>query len=63
MEVGLGVLGWAPHAFWAATPRELWAAYDGWRRVRGFAAPVTVLANEFEEMKRRFPNRKRRHKP
>ncbi len=62
MEVGLGVLGWTPHAFWAATPRELWAAYDGWRRIHGFDTRAGVVRDEFEAMKRRFPDRKRRRK-
>ena len=29
MEVGMGVLGWTPRAFWRSTPHEIIAATDG----------------------------------
>ena len=34
MQLGLGVLRWPPRDFWAATPREIAAAFparQGWR--------------------------------
>ena len=27
----MGVLEWSPDQFWSATPRDLYAALDGWR--------------------------------
>lgn len=58
MEVGLGVLGWTPAAFWAATPHELWAAFDGWRKANGLGRDdALVRREEFERLKRRFPDR------
>lgn len=35
MELGLGVLGWPPSEFWAATPHELLAALEGWNEKNG----------------------------
>lgn len=34
----MGVLGWSPSEFWAATPNDLYAAQDGWREAN---APPT----------------------
>ncbi|MFQ5954702.1 MAG: phage tail assembly chaperone [Kiloniellales bacterium] len=35
LEAAMGVIGWSPETFWAATPREFWAAFAGWRRAHG----------------------------
>lgn len=31
MEIGIGILGWAPREFWQATPADLFAGVRGWR--------------------------------
>lgn len=31
MEIGIGILGWAPAEFWRATPADLFAGVRGWR--------------------------------
>ena len=31
----MGALGWSPGEFWSATPQDLIAAYEGWRKVNG----------------------------
>lgn len=35
MEIGTGVLEWAPDVFWASTPHDLFAAIDGWNEKNG----------------------------
>jgi len=27
-----GIMGWPPAQFWAATPHEFWAAWEGFER-------------------------------
>ena len=60
METATGVLGWAPAVFWAATPPELRAAFDGWRRVNCIRRDDGALSDDevarLEKMKRRFPD-------
>lgn len=34
-EIGMGILGWSPDAFWRATPGDLAMALDGWREKHG----------------------------
>jgi hypothetical protein len=60
MKVAMGRLGWTPGVFWAATPHEFWAAFDGWmdlhapRRARGPLSDDEI--ETLEDMKRRFPD-------
>lgn len=48
MHLGLGVLRLSPQEFWAATPREIAAAFGG-------SAPP-VLRSSFEELMKRYPD-------
>ena len=61
MQAGLGVLGWSPDAFWAATVPELAAGLKGWRIANGLDRPgdSPVLKDEFEELKRRSEEREK----
>ena len=43
MRLALGRLGWSPHAFWQATPRELAAALEGAFGRMGGAADRPML--------------------
>ncbi len=56
----MGRLGWTPAVFWAATPRELLAALDGWAELHAPRRPGGPLSNDeietLEDMKRRFPD-------
>lgn len=48
MHMGLGVLRLSPKEFWAATPREIAAAFGG-------PAPTLPRAN-LEELMKRYPD-------
>ena len=48
MHLGLGVLRLSPKEFWAATPREIAAAFGG--------APPPLLRTSFEELMKRYPD-------
>jgi len=48
MHLGLGVLRLSPKEFWAATPREIAAAFGG-------PAPPLPRAS-FEELMKRYPD-------
>ena len=60
MKAALGRLGWTPAVFWAATPRELLAAFAGWTALRAPRPHGRGLSDEeietLEGMKRRFPD-------
>ncbi len=60
MKVAMGRLGWTPAVFWAATPRELLAALDGWAELHAPRRPGGPLSDDeieaLEDMKRRFPD-------
>ncbi len=60
MTAALGVLRWTPAAFWAATPRELSAALDGWAELHLPRRTGDALSDEeiatLDDMKRRFPD-------
>jgi len=53
MAAGLGLLGLAPAAFWAMTPRELAAALRGRLGAGGSAPPSRT---DLAAMMRRFPD-------
>jgi uncharacterized phage protein (TIGR02216 family) len=53
MAMGLGLLGLAPAAFWAMTPRELAAAIRGRLGPRTEAAPSRA---DLAAMMTRFPD-------
>jgi uncharacterized phage protein (TIGR02216 family) len=58
MEVGLGLLGWPPESFWAATPADLLAALEGYAEkigARRDALPPITRA-ELEALRLRFPD-------
>ncbi len=59
METALGLLGWPPETFWRATPGELVAAYEGFLSAHGLKARAPLTREEFEALKRRFPDRER----
>ncbi len=56
----MGRLGWTPAVVWAATPRELLAALDGWKDAHAPRRPGGPLSDDeietLEDMKRRFPD-------
>lgn len=54
MRVGLGLLGLAPEAFWAMTPREFEAAVQG-RFGRSGTIPRMNVA-QLEQLMRQFPD-------
>lgn len=58
MEFCLGVLGWAPEAFWNATVAEATAAVDGWRRQNGHGTRIPDYPDAafMEMMRARFPD-------
>jgi uncharacterized phage protein (TIGR02216 family) len=49
MELGLGVLRLSPHEFWAATPREIAAAFPGHRRQAIGRSTLDDLMNQFPD--------------
>ena len=50
MELGLGTLRLSPRDFWAATPREIAAAF-------GTASQTSLSRFEFDDLTRKFPDR------
>lgn len=59
MEIGLGILGWSPDAFWAATPGEVKAAIDGYMEAQGkprekSAKPMS--RERLEYLRREYPD-------
>jgi uncharacterized phage protein (TIGR02216 family) len=48
MQLGLGVLRLSPREFWAATPREIAAAFGG--------PPPQLPRAGFEDLMRRYPD-------
>ena len=50
----------APAVFWAATPHEFWAGFDGWVEANRVGKDDGPLTDEelftLEDMKRRFPD-------
>ncbi len=60
MKAALGRLGWMPAVFWAATPRELLAALEGWTALHAPRRSGGPLSDDeletIEDMKRRFPD-------
>lgn len=54
MELGLGVLGMMPGAFWSLTPRELQAALAG--RLGGTGEIATLTRRDLDTLMQRFPD-------
>ncbi len=54
MELGLGVLGMMPAAFWSLTPRELQAALAGKFGGKGEATALT--RGDLDNLMQRFPD-------
>ncbi len=55
MAAGLGRLGLSPVEFWAATPRELAAAFRGRLGIEAAVAPLA--RGELEGLMSRFPDK------
>jgi uncharacterized phage protein (TIGR02216 family) len=49
MELGLGTLRLSPTEFWAATPREIAAAF-------GASPRLMMTRDEFDRLSNRFPD-------
>ena len=66
MKTALGRLGWSPGAFWASTPHELWAAFDGWVEANCTKKDDEPLSDDdifsLKDMMRRFPDGERKGK-
>ncbi len=60
MKAAMGRMGWMPGVFWAATPHEFWAAFDGWMDLHAARRAGGPLSDDeietLEDMKRRFPD-------
>lgn len=56
MAAGLGVLGLAPHVFWAMTPREFDAALRG--RLGGAVQPAAPSRADLAALMRQFPDQR-----
>lgn len=58
MQFCLGVLGWPPAAFWAATTPEVAAAIEGWSQLHGVSTKSreTPSVDFMAEMLARFPD-------
>jgi uncharacterized phage protein (TIGR02216 family) len=54
MELGLGVLGMLPGAFWSLTPRELQAALAG--RLGGASEMAAPTRRDLDTLMQRFPD-------
>jgi uncharacterized phage protein (TIGR02216 family) len=54
MAFGLGILRWAPAAFWRATPRELMAAAQG---LRGGPMTLPASSQDLAKLMRAFPDK------
>lgn len=62
----MGILGWPPSEFWAATPSDLFWAMRGWHERQGDkmdvpegandAPPLPISLAEFDDMMARFPD-------
>jgi len=55
MEIGLGLLGHAPQAFWNMTPREIEAALRG--LFAPLASPAPPTRREVAALMQRYPDR------
>ncbi len=53
VELGLGVLGLSPLAFWSLTPRELHAALRG--RFGNLADSEALTRHDLDTLMQRFP--------
>lgn len=47
----MGVLGWSPQEFWAATMHDIVAAIDGWRIAHGIPDERLERKNKAAELK------------
>jgi uncharacterized phage protein (TIGR02216 family) len=54
MSTAMGVLGWTPAVFWAATPDELAAAVEGFNRANGAGDAMT--GEELKDLMRDHPD-------
>ncbi|HXV73256.1 MAG TPA: phage tail assembly chaperone [Sphingomonadales bacterium] len=54
--MGCGVLGWAPSAFWKATPAEFFAGLDGYLEKTGAHAAPPMDATRLAELRSQFPD-------
>jgi hypothetical protein len=55
--LGLGILGWSPREFWAATPFELLAALDGYADANGVRKETERFTYEdLERLMEQYPD-------
>lgn len=50
----MGVLGWTPTEFWAATPHDFHAALDGWSEARGQRSAEALTAEDVQRLRERL---------
>jgi uncharacterized phage protein (TIGR02216 family) len=53
MMLGLSILRWSPDRFWCATPRELFAAWEG---LSGGGRMEPALSRDIRRMMEAFPD-------
>lgn len=58
LQIGLGILGWSTKQFWAATPKELYAAVEGWQESHGVKDETLTYEEiaELDELMNKFPD-------
>ncbi len=57
MNLGLGVLGWAPSVFWGATMNELNRAWEGYAMAHGIDITNTgITEGDLNILMARFPD-------
>ena len=56
-EAATGLLGWTPEIFWAATPAEFWAAWDGWHQPFQPSGSAPLGRKETASLLKTFPDR------
>ncbi|MBI2235344.1 MAG: phage tail assembly chaperone [Magnetospirillum sp.] len=50
-EIGMGIMGWPPSEFWAATPHDFQAALTGWQEARGGGSQADVTAEDVSRLR------------
>lgn len=53
----MGILGWTPDEFWAATPEELTEAYEGRAEINGWKAKTPGMTRKrLDELMAQYPD-------
>jgi hypothetical protein len=50
------VIGWAPATFWAATPIEFQAAFDGWAERNGVDTSGGFSRADLDDLMKQYPD-------